>query len=102
MARMSILVGLAATGRRSAGGLSDLRLAFFGVADRPVLARAAAAALEAGDLAGAQAALAGELDPPDDPTTKAATRLHLARVILGRVAARMRGGSAQEGGPDGV
>lgn len=96
------LVGLAATGRRSAGGLSDLRLAFFGVADRPVLARAAAAALEAGDLAGAQAALAGELDPPDDPTTKAATRLHLARVILGRVAARMRGGSAQEGGPDGV
>jgi len=72
------------------------------VADRPVLARTAAAALEAGDLAGAQAALAGELDPPDDPTTKAATRLHLARVILGRVAAGMRGGGAQEGDPDGV
>ncbi|MCX4199159.1 xanthine dehydrogenase family protein subunit M [Methylobacterium organophilum] len=96
------LVGLAATGRRAAGGLSDLRLAFFGVADRPVLARTAAAALEAGDLAGAQAALAGELDPPDDPTTKAATRLHLARVILGRVAAGVRGGGAQEGDPDGV
>ncbi|MCJ2103519.1 FAD binding domain-containing protein [Methylobacterium sp. E-046] len=90
------LVGLAATGRRSAVGLSDLRLAFFGVADRPVLARAAAAAIEAGDLTGAQAALADELDPPDDPATRAATRLHLARVVLGRVAGRMRDGTAKE------
>jgi aerobic carbon-monoxide dehydrogenase medium subunit len=95
------LVGLAATGQRTEGALSDLRLAFFGVADRPVLARAAAAALEAGDLAGAQAALAGELDPPDDPATKAATRLHLARVILARVAGRMREAAAPEGGPHG-
>lgn len=74
------LVGLAATGRRTGGRLTDLRLAFFGVADRPILARAAAAAVEAGDVPGAQAALAGELDPPHDPATKAATRLHLARI----------------------
>ena len=96
------LVGLAATGRRTAGSLSDLRLAFFGVADRPVLARAAAAAIAAGDLAGAQAALADELDPPDDPSTKAATRRHLARVVLGRVAGRMRDGTAPEEGLHGV
>ncbi|MFH6787178.1 MULTISPECIES: FAD binding domain-containing protein [Methylobacterium] len=96
------LVGLAATGRRAGGGLADLRLAFFGVADRPVLARDAAAAVEAGDIAGAQAALAGELDPPDDPATRAATRLHLARVLLGRVAGRLRGDTVTEGGRNGV
>jgi carbon-monoxide dehydrogenase medium subunit len=96
------LVGLAATGRRTGGSLTDLRLAFFGVADRPVLARAAAAAVEAGDVAGAQAALAGELAPTDDPATRAATRLHLARVLLGRVAGRMCGDTETKGGPDGV
>jgi carbon-monoxide dehydrogenase medium subunit len=96
------LVGLAATGRRAGESLTDLRLAFFGVADRPVLAREAAAAIEAGDVAGAQAALAAELDPPDDPATKAATRLHLARVLLGRVAGRMRGNTGTEGGRDGA
>lgn len=85
------LAGLAATARRNGAGLRDVRLAFFGVADRPVLARGAASALEAGDIAGAQAALADELDPPDDPATRAATRLQLARVILGRAASRMLG-----------
>lgn len=96
------LVGLAATGRRSGSGLTDLRLAFFGVADRPVLARAAAAAVEAGDIARAQAALADELDPPDDPATRAATRLHLARVLLVRVAGRLRGDADTQGGGDGA
>jgi aerobic carbon-monoxide dehydrogenase medium subunit len=96
------LVGLAATARRGSSGLTDLRLAFFSVADRPVLAMKTAAAIEAGDLAGAQAALADDLDPPDDPATKAATRLHLARVVLGRVAGRMRDGSVSEGGHHGI
>jgi aerobic carbon-monoxide dehydrogenase medium subunit len=91
------LAGLAATARRTGSGLADVRLAFFGLADRPVLARAAAAALEAGDLADAQAALADELDPPEDPGTRPATRLHLARVILGRVAGRMREGGHHGG-----
>ena len=86
------LAGLAATGRRHAGGLTDVRLAFFGVADRPLLAKAAAAELERGDLKAAQAALATEIDPPDDVAVKGATRTHLARVILGRVAGRMSGG----------
>ncbi|GJD65994.1 FAD binding domain-containing protein [Methylobacterium frigidaeris] len=83
------LAGLAATARRRGPGLTAVRLAFFGLADRPVLARRAAAALEAGDLKGAQVALADELDPPEDPGTRPETRLHLARVILGRVAGRM-------------
>jgi carbon-monoxide dehydrogenase medium subunit len=96
------LVGLAATARRGGSGLTDLRLAFFGVADRPVLATKAAAAIEAGDIAAAQAALGDELDPPDDPATKAATRLHLARVVLGRVAGRMRDGSVSEEGHHGI
>ena len=96
------LAGLAATARRGEAGPTGMRLAFFGVADRPVLARAAAAALEAGDIQGAQAALADELDPPDDPATKAATRLHLARVILGRVAGRMLEGTARDRAQDGA
>ncbi len=96
------LVGLAATAKRTGSTLTEIRLAFFSVSDRPVLAVKAAAALEAGDVAGAQAALADELDPPDDPSTKAATRLHLARVILGRVAGRMRGESVSEESHHGV
>jgi aerobic carbon-monoxide dehydrogenase medium subunit len=96
------LVGLAAMGRRGGTGLTDLRLAFFGVADRPVLAQKAAAALAAGDIAGARGALSDELDPPDDPSTRAATRLHLARVLLGRVAGRLRDGSTEQGGPHGA
>lgn len=96
------LVGLAATAKRTGSTLTAIRLAFFSVSDRPVLAVKAAAALEAGDVPGAQAALAGELDPPDDPSTKAATRLHLARVLLGRVAGRMRGGSVSEESRHGV
>lgn len=87
------LAGLAATARRTGGGLADVRLAFFGVGDRPVLARAAATALEGGDVKAAQDALAAELDPPDDVAVRGATRRHLARVLLGRVAGRLAGGS---------
>lgn len=83
------LAGLAATARRAGGSLSEVRLVFFGVADRPMLAVAAGAALAAGDVRAAQDALAAELDPPDDVAVKAATRRHLARVLLGRVARRM-------------
>lgn len=96
------LVGLAATGTRDGSRLSDLRLAFFGAADRPILAAKAAAALEAGDLVGAQNALDDELDPPDDPSARAATRRHLARVVLGRAAGRMRDGTASQESRHGV
>jgi carbon-monoxide dehydrogenase medium subunit len=79
------IVGLAAA--RPDGGAP--RLAFFGVGPTPLRARRAEAALAAGDLAAAQAALEQELDPPGDLHGPPALRRHLARVLLGRIAARI-------------
>jgi aerobic carbon-monoxide dehydrogenase medium subunit len=83
------LVGLAARARVRDGALSDLRLAYFAVGDRPTLARAAATSLVGqpvgeATLTQAQAALADDLAPQDDLHASAATRLHLARVLLRR------------------
>ncbi len=78
------IVGLALAARRSSTALSDVRLAFFGVADRPVLARAAASALGAGDMSAARAALATDLKPVSDAQASSAMRLHLAGVLLER------------------
>lgn len=64
------------------------RIAFFGVGDTPVLATGAMAALGQGDLDGAVAALAGDLDPPGDIHGSAAYRLHLAGVLLRRAVAK--------------
>lgn len=79
------LVGLAAEAREV-----GLRLVFFGVGNKPVEAGAASAALAAGitaeRIAAAQAALARDLDPPGDLQADGATKLHLARVLLGRAA----------------
>ena len=70
------MVGLAAHAARP----GSLRLAWFGVGDRPVLTPAtAAAALGGGD---AVATLTGELAPNGDLNATAATRLQLARVLL--------------------
>ncbi len=84
------MVGLAAHGRVNGEKLSDLRLIFFGVGTKPVVAAAVARLLEAQPLtnaavASAVAALAQDLDPPDDLNGTAATKLHLAGVLLGRV-----------------
>ena len=70
------IVGLAAF---AANGTR--RLAFFGAADRAVLARHAA---QAKDLDAAKAALAKDLQPPADLYHSSATKLHLARVLLER------------------
>lgn len=88
------MVGLAAHGRVSGEKLSDLRLVFFGAGTKPVVAAAAARVLEAQPMtnaimAGATAALATDLDPPDDLNETGATKLHLAGVLLGRVVAAM-------------
>ena len=62
------------------------RLAYFAVGTHAVLARHAAEALGRGEgLASAEAALADDLEPHDDPQASAAMRLHLARVLLRRV-----------------
>lgn len=69
-------VGLAAF-----AGNGTKRLAYFGAADRPVLAQNAA---KAKDLESAKAALAKDLQPPADLYHSSATKLHLARVLLER------------------
>lgn len=88
------IVGLAAHGKVAGGKFSELRLAFLGAGGKPVLARAAAAAMEgkaysADSVAAVQAALARDLDPPADLYSSAATKLHLARVLTGRALAAM-------------
>jgi carbon-monoxide dehydrogenase medium subunit len=88
------MVGLAAHGQRTGSSLSALRLVFFAVGIGPVPAARAAAALAGGPIdaariTAAQAALDQDLDPPGDLQAAAATKRHLARVLLGRVVARM-------------
>lgn len=83
------IVGLAATATASANGIAAPRLVYFGVGATPVRASRAEAALAAGDLDAAVAALADDLDPQDDIQASAATRRHLAGVLLRRVAAQL-------------
>lgn len=88
------MVGLAAHARLAGGRIGDARLAFLGIGGTPVLATRAAAALEgrapdAQAIADAQAALEGELEPTADLHCSGATRLHLARVLLGRALAAL-------------
>ena len=78
------IVGLAAVAKRAGDVLTDLRLAFLGVGEGPVLARAAMAALEgnraaADSIAAATRALSQDLDPAPDLYSSGATKLHLAR-----------------------
>ena len=83
------LVGLAATARAKGDALADVRLAYFGVGATPVRARRAEAALARGALDDAVAALADDLDPPDDIQETGAVKLHLAGVLLRRVAQQL-------------
>lgn len=66
------------------------RAAFFSCGPTPVLAQGAMAALDAGDVDGAVAALARDLDPPADTQASRAYRLHLAGVLLRRAVAETR------------
>lgn len=88
------IVGLAAHARVNAGKLADVRLAFLGAGDRPMLATEAANAVEgrapdAAAIKAAQDAIARDLDPPADLYTSSATKLHLARVLTGRALAAL-------------
>ncbi|MBI2752647.1 MAG: xanthine dehydrogenase family protein subunit M [Betaproteobacteria bacterium] len=77
------IIGLAARARNS-----DLRLAFLGAGATPILAKISATAAKE-SVAAAQAALAKDLDPPADLYHSSATKLHLARVLLGRALAEL-------------
>jgi carbon-monoxide dehydrogenase medium subunit len=83
------MVGLAAAARANGKGLADVRLAFFGVGATPVRARNAEAALAAGDVDAAVAALDQDLDPLDDVQAEGKVKRHLAGVLLRRVARQL-------------
>ncbi len=88
------VIGLAAHGKVADGVFSDLRLVFFSAGDRPILARNAAAAIEGQAFSphtvkAVQDALGDDLDPPADLNGSPATKLHLARVLAGRIVAEL-------------
>src|SRR5438552_581768 len=90
------MVGVAVHGSTRGGKFSDMRVVFFGVADKPQRAAQLERALE-GQPAGAKAiaaALAGldaDLAPRAAPHGPAATKLHLAKVLAGRVLKQIEG-----------
>jgi carbon-monoxide dehydrogenase medium subunit len=89
------IVGLAASATLDGGSFADLRLGFFAVGDRPLLATAArhliGRPVTAAMLAEAQAALEAELDPQEDQQAPAAMRKHLARQLLALCVATLLG-----------
>jgi len=88
------IAGVAAVAKRAGGVLTDLRLAFLGMGQAPVLARNAMAAMEgkravADTIAAASEALSRDLDPAPDLYSSAATKMHLARALTGRALAAL-------------
>ncbi|MDO9060581.1 MAG: xanthine dehydrogenase family protein subunit M, partial [Bradyrhizobium sp.] len=96
------IAGLAAQAIVEHDAFTDLRLAFFAVGDRPILARAASGligiAVTPGALAAASTALGEELDPQDDQQASASMRRHLARVLLARGVSALLGRPELNGG----
>jgi carbon-monoxide dehydrogenase medium subunit len=82
------IAGLAAQAIVEGDVIADLRLAFFAIGDRPILAKAAGSlvktAITPAILSEASTALAAELDPHDDQQASASMRRHLAKVLLAR------------------
>jgi carbon-monoxide dehydrogenase medium subunit len=83
------MVGLAASTTASGKGVSDVRLAYFGVGNMPLRAKKTEAALAGGTIDDAVKALASDLDPSGDVQATAATKKHLAGVLLRRVARQL-------------
>ena len=89
------IVGLAAQAVVEGELLTDLRLAYFAVSDRPVLANAAKkllnVAVTPAVLSEASRALGEELDPGEDQQASVSMRRHLAKVLLARCVAALLG-----------
>jgi carbon-monoxide dehydrogenase medium subunit len=89
------IVGLAAQAVVEGELLTDLRLAYFAVGDRPVLANAATkllnVAVTPAVLTEALVAPGEELDPQQDQQASVAMRRHLAKVLLARCVATLLG-----------
>ena len=93
------MVGLAAHGSTLGKKFSDMRVVFFGVADRPQRAARFERALDgqpatAKAIAAALAGLDADLSPRADLHGSAATKLHLAKVLAARVLGKMEGVAA--------
>jgi aerobic carbon-monoxide dehydrogenase medium subunit len=84
------------------GVFKELRIAFFAVGDRPVLATAAARLIDVAVtpqlLADASTALGEELDPQEDQQASPAMRRHLAKVLLVRCVSALLGRADLAGG----
>ncbi len=89
------IVGLAASGVRDGDVLTNLRLGYFAVGDKPMLATASKHLIKqpvtASMLADAQAALDAELDPQEDQQASAGMRRYLARQLLARCVSALLG-----------
>jgi aerobic carbon-monoxide dehydrogenase medium subunit len=88
------LAGLAARALWRDGGLHAVRLCFLSLADRPIRALAAEAALEGSAptserLAAAEAALRAELSPFADLTHSAAAKTQFAATLMRRAVAQL-------------
>ena len=82
------------TGKR----IDDIRISFFSVGNTPVRVKGTEATLigailDAERIAAAQGVLASDLTPPESDEVPPAMRLHLARVLLGRLLGRLGEGA---------
>jgi len=89
------IAGLATQAIVQGDVFTDLRMAFFAVGDRPVLAGAASrlvnVAITPSAFLEALTALAGELDPQEDQQASASMRRHLAKVLMTRCVSALLG-----------
>lgn len=89
------IAGLAAQAVVVGGRFSALRVAFFAVDDRPILARAGNrlpnSAVTPALISEVAGSLDVELDPQDDQQASGAMRRHLAKVLLARCVAALLG-----------
>ncbi|PAY04540.1 MULTISPECIES: FAD binding domain-containing protein [Bradyrhizobium] len=87
------IVGLAARAVVADGKFTDLRLGFFAVGDRPLLAAAAGKLIDVSVtpalLAEVTTALTRELDPQEDQQASPTMRRHLAAILLRRCVAAL-------------
>jgi aerobic carbon-monoxide dehydrogenase medium subunit len=92
------LVGAGILAEFADGAVSGIRIVFFSVGNTPVRARRVEEALtgrrlDESAVVEAQAAVGDDLDPPEDENVPPTMRLHLARVLLGRLLGRIMEGA---------
>jgi aerobic carbon-monoxide dehydrogenase medium subunit len=96
------IVGVAAQAILHGGVFADLRIAFFAVSDRPILAKATEqlinVAVTPAILSDVSTALGEELDPQEDQQASAAMRRHLSKVLLRRCVSTLLGRPDLAGG----